>query len=154
MEEWMITRRFILALVFAAAGFATASTGYAEPSEWYSAGSALVGDDGTWNFSGRVQPVNLATEGLTYLRVTSGPCDGSTNTYYVYEVNLSPPAAGDDAWFGMLQPVGRRAMALPENTPNPNAILIPRSGLTSSVTIILPDQHPALTMTACFGRPS
>ena len=145
-------RHLVLALAMVVAGLVVASSISAQPTAWYNAGSELVGDDGTWDFSGRIQPVNLVQEGLTYLRVTNGPCNGSADTYAVYEVALMPPPSGETAWFGVLQPIGTRASPLTGSPTDPNAILIPGAIDTSTVSIELPNQQPNTTLTACFGR--
>jgi len=119
---------------------------------WFVAGDALVGDDGTWEFD-QIVPVDLIEEGLTYVRVTSGPCNGSPDTYVVYEANLTPPPAGDDAWSGSLEPTGAKAEPISRDADDPDVAVI-QGGNTSTVRIMLPGQTPNITITACFTHPS
>jgi hypothetical protein len=124
----------------------------AQTPAWFPAGDALSSDGGAWHYFNQRVETNLVEEGLTYLRVTSGPCDGSPNDYAVYEANLAPPPVGETAWYGTLQPLAGMAQALRQMPGAPNAYIMPR-GLQTEITVALDGVPPSTTFSACFRRP-
>lgn len=141
-----------LMLVVLTAAVAWAGDARAQMPMWFPAGNALSSDGGSWHYFNQRIEVNLVQEGLTYLRVTSGPCDGSPNDFAIYESNLTRPPAGETAWFGTLQPVTGLAQPLRQMPGAPNAYIIP-SGLQTEITVALDGVPPSVTFSACFRTP-
>ena len=147
------------ALLFSAVGGTacrggTGTTAAATPpgDDWYVAGSALTDDAGTLSFTEREESENLVEEGLTYLRVTNGPCDGSPAEFYVYEGNLAPPADGDRAWSGELAPVAGQATPL-ASTPNAPDAYLESSGIMSRLRVTAEGLPPDMAFQVCLRRP-
>jgi len=135
-----------------ASSAATPAPTPASGAGWYLAGSALTDDAGTFNFPDREVPVKPAEEGLTHLRLTNGPCDGSPSDFYVYEANLTPPAQGERAWSGELAPVGGPATPLRSTPDAPNAYL-ESTGIASHVRVTAEGLPPDMSFAVCFRNP-
>jgi hypothetical protein len=123
----------------------------AQESGWFDAGSGLVGDDGRLYISAAL-PFNLIDAGLTYARVTSGPCDGSPEDYVVYEVALSPEGNSGGVYVGVLEPIGRLATPLIQPAGAYDVFLFAR-GDTSGFTAAADGLTPSVTFQACFRAP-
>ena len=131
---------------------ATAAATPSGGNEWYVAASALTDDAGTLSVAEREESENLVEEGLTYLRVTNGPCDGSPSAFSVYEANLTPPADGDRAWSGELAPVAGRATPLASTPAAPDAYL-ESSGIMSRLRVTVEGLPPDMAFLVCLRRP-
>ena len=147
-----MTRRFtslaaLLTLLLVLAGGGTS----AQEAGWYDAGSGLTADDGQL-FSSAQLPLNPIVAGLTYVRVTSGPCDGSPTDYVVYEVALMPEGASGQVYVGNLEPIGRLAPPIRQATGSYDVFLFGR-GDGGGFTVVVDGLTPAVSFTACFRVP-
>jgi hypothetical protein len=123
----------------------------AQESGWFDAGSGLVGDDGRVFISAAL-PFNLIDAGLTYARLTSGPCDGSPQDYVVYEVALAPEGNSGGVYVGVLEPIGRLAAPLVQ-PPGAYDVFLFARGDTSGFTVAADGLTPSVTFQACFRAP-
>jgi len=139
----------LLAMLVLLLGIAAASAGAQQV--WFAAGDAFAEDDGEINYIEQLVPADLVAQGLTYIRVTNGPCDADPNTFDVYEANLSIPQSGDDAWYGSLTSTGTQAAPL-HHPGDPNVYLVP-DGIQSRVTVFIDGVRPSVTFTVCFRKP-
>jgi hypothetical protein len=140
---------FLFALLLLGGFGATGTT--AQESGWYDAGSGLTGENGQAFISGQVQ-FNPIDAGLTYARVTSGPCDGSPQEYVVYEVALMPEGGSGQVYVGVLEPIGRLAPPLRIPAGSYDVFLFGR-GDQGGFTVVVDSQTPSVTFTACFRVP-
>jgi hypothetical protein len=119
--------------------------------DWYAGGAGLTDDDGRLYISGQLDE-NLLAGGLTYVRVTSGHCDGSPEDFVVYEASLAPEGGSGQVYVAQLEPIGRLATPLNEPAGVYNVFLFGRdeySGFTVAIDGLTPD----VTFTACFRAP-
>jgi len=123
----------------------------AQESTWFVGGTGLVDDTGEVYVSASL-PTNLVASGLTYVRVTSGPCEAPASDYVVYEAELSPASTSTQLYVGVLEPIGR--FATPVTTP-PGAfdVFLFGRGDTGGFTVVLNGQTPSVTFTVCFRAP-
>ena len=127
----------------------TPDRGAAQDPAWYVGGAGLVDDDGRLYISEQV-PINLIEMGLTYVRVTSGPCNGSAQDWVVYEAALTPEGASNQVLVALLEPIGRLAPPVIEPEGAYNVFLFGR-GAYSGFTVAMSGLPPDVTFTACFA---
>jgi hypothetical protein len=122
-----------------------------QATEWYVGGAGLTDDDGRLYISGQLDE-NLLADGLTYVRVTSGHCDGSPEDFVVYEASLAPEGGSGQVHVAQLEPIGRLATPLVEPEGAYNVFLFGR-GIYSGFTVAIDGLTPDITFTACFRAP-
>jgi hypothetical protein len=123
----------------------------AQDSGWYDAGASLTDNKGQAFISARLA-FNLIDAGLTYARVTSGPCNGSPQEYIVYEATLAPEGASGQVYVGVLEPIGRLASPI-STPPGSYDVFLFGRGAGGGFTVVVNDQTPSVTFTACFRVP-
>jgi hypothetical protein len=133
-----------------AAGMVTAAG--AQSAGWFKAGDAPSTTTGTWSFIQTLPETNLIEQGLLYVRVTNGPCDGSPESFVVFEGQLKPSLdSSDNSYSAGLVPVGTNAQSTVGSQPNPpQAVVIP-APTGSVVRIDLVNVRPEITFSACFA---
>jgi hypothetical protein len=137
-----------LLIVAGGAGIGNAS---GQTTEWYVGGAGLTDNGGRLYISEQLDE-NLLADGLTYVRVTSGHCNGSAEDYVVYEAALGPEGQNGQVYVAQLDPIGRLATPLHEPNGVYNVFLFGRdeySGFTVAIDGLTPD----ITFTACFRAP-
>jgi hypothetical protein len=138
-------------LLLAVAAEVSADGARGQETDWYVGGAGLTGDDGRLYISEQLEE-NLIEMGLTYVRVTSGSCDGSPQDYVVYEATLAPEGESGQVLVAQLEPIGRLAPPLNEPPGLYNVFLFGR-GAYSGFTVALTSLTPDVTFTACFRAP-
>jgi hypothetical protein len=122
-----------------------------QTTEWYVGGAGLTDNDGRLYISEQLDE-NLLADGLTYVRVTSGHCDGSPEDFVVYEASLAPESDSGQVYVAPLEPIGRLATPLHEPAGAYNVFLFGRDEY-SGFTVTLDGLTPDVTFTACFRAP-
>lgn len=120
----------------------------AQEPQWYVGGTGLVTDD-TRLYISEEPEINLIALGYTYVRVTSGNCDGSADEFAVYEGNITTQAQSSMSLYGTIAPTGSVATPLIGDTTAPNVFLFGQGDL-SGFTVALEGLTPSVTFTACF----
>ncbi|MGD9889771.1 MAG: hypothetical protein AB7N70_08550 [Dehalococcoidia bacterium] len=139
---------FLLLIVAGSTSLASAS---GQATQWSVGGAGLTDDGGRLYISEQLDE-NLLADGLTYVRVTSGHCNGSAEDYVVYEATLGPEGQNGQVYVAQLEPIGLRATPLHEPNGVYNVFLFGRdeySGFTVAIDGLTPD----ITFTACFRAP-
>ncbi len=138
-------------LLLIVAGGTSIGSASGQTTEWYVGGAGLTDDDGRLYISEQLDE-NLVADGLTYVRVTSGHCNGSAEDFVVYEASLGPEGQNGQVLVAQLEPIGRLATPLREPAGVYNVFLFGR-GEYSGFTVAIDGLTPDVTFTACFRLP-